>query len=263
MVQTTTSIELLVLLLVLCVLAEFQLIEALEKTRFNTLDTIFKQVDRSGMSSLSPVTSGAVGYRTKGSKILVQIVSKTKDDPAFKEQLESSGFELTACRGYVCNGFLDNPTFAILRSATDLISSIEPSFPVHAQMGSVVSEAVVAHGIRAFRDNINAGITGAGLRIGVLSDSFDTITGGLDADIASGDLPDDVTVLLDIDNGSDEGRAMLQLISDIAPDAELVFRTAFIGSADFANGIDELADDGCDVIVDDIVRTNKLLSLKH
>lgn len=35
-------------------------------------------------------------------------------------------------------------------------------------------------------------------------------------------------------------------------DAELVFRSGFISAGHFADGIKELRDQGCDVIVDDI-----------
>ncbi|MCS3823592.1 hypothetical protein GGP92_002301 [Salinibacter ruber] len=45
---------------------------------------------------------------------------------------------------------------------------------------------------------------------------------------------------------------MLQLIHDIAPGARLGFHTAFDGLAGFAQGIRELADAGCTVIVDDV-----------
>ena len=53
--------------------------------------------------------------------------------------------------------------------------------------------------------------------------------------------------------GIDEGRAMAQLIHDVAPDASVSFHTAFNGIADFAQGIQDLADGGADVIVDDII----------
>jgi hypothetical protein len=53
--------------------------------------------------------------------------------------------------------------------------------------------------------------------------------------------------------GSDEGRAMMQLVYDDAPGARLAFRTAYRGQADFTAGILQLAAAGCDVIVDDII----------
>jgi len=87
----------------------------------------------------------------------------------------------------------------------------------------------------------------------VLSDSYDNLGGAAD-DVESGDLPDSVTVLRDLLStdeafpGSDEGRAMLQLIHDVAPGADLIFRTAFIDAADFADGIDELVAAGADII---------------
>ncbi|MDQ3247761.1 MAG: S8 family serine peptidase, partial [Chloroflexota bacterium] len=52
--------------------------------------------------------------------------------------------------------------------------------------------------------------------------------------------------------GTDEGRAMMQLITDIAPGAEQAFHTVFGGQAAFANGILQLATTAdADVIVDD------------
>ena len=63
-----------------------------------------------------------------------------------------------------------------------------------------------------------------------------------------------VEVILEYPYGTrtDEGRAMLQIIHDIAPKANLAFRTGFINSTDFADGIRELEQAGCDLIVDDI-----------
>jgi hypothetical protein len=45
---------------------------------------------------------------------------------------------------------------------------------------------------------------------------------------------------------------MMQLIHDIAPGAKLLFYTAFESPVDFAQGIITLADNGADIIVDDI-----------
>ena len=95
-------------------------------------------------------------------------------------------------------------------------------------------------------------VTGAGIKIGVLSDSFDNL-GGAAADVADGALPAGVTVLEDLaSGGTDEGRAIMQIVHDIAPGASLYFHTAFSGEQDFANGILALAAAGCKVICDDV-----------
>ncbi|MEQ9122831.1 MAG: S8 family serine peptidase, partial [Alphaproteobacteria bacterium] len=97
---------------------------------------------------------------------------------------------------------------------------------------------------------LDFGVDGAGVAVGVLSDSFDAL-GGAAADRASGDLPA-VTVLRDA-SGTDEGRAMAQIVHDVAPGADLLFHTASGGQAAFAQGILNLVAAGADVIVDDIV----------
>ena len=67
-----------------------------------------------------------------------------------------------------------------------------------------------------------------------------------------------VTVLSDLaSGGSDEGRAMLEIVHDVAPGAQLYYYSAFNGDADFAAGIRALADAGCKVIVDDISYFNE------
>ncbi|MEM6552595.1 MAG: S8 family serine peptidase [Planctomycetota bacterium] len=111
----------------------------------------------------------------------------------------------------------------------------------------------------------NLGLTGSGVTIGIISDSFNAL-GGASAGIASGDLPGagnplnstPVTVLNE-DFGStrvDEGRAMAEIIHDIAPGANLLFHSAFnnAGSRDgtIATAIDNLRLAGADIIVDDV-----------
>lgn len=87
------------------------------------------------------------------------------------------------------------------------------------------------------------GVDGTGVKVGVLSDSFDCL-GGAAADVASGDLPSNIMVLddltgVDCAGAIDEGRGMMQLIFDVAPGADLSFHTAFRSEADFADGIVE------------------------
>ncbi|MEL6195056.1 MAG: S8 family serine peptidase, partial [Bacteroidota bacterium] len=128
------------------------------------------------------------------------------------------------------------------------------------EIGSVDNEADVA--LRSDVAKSLYGLDGSGIKIGVLSDSYNTL-GGEAAGIASGDIPGvgnpngfttPVTVLLEFSGtGIDEGRAMIELIHDIVPAAELFFYTAFDGGqAGFANGIIELQEAGCDIIVDDV-----------
>ncbi len=98
-------------------------------------------------------------------------------------------------------------------------------------------------------------VDGSGITIGVMSDSYDCLEGA-ELDILSGDLPDDVEVVKEYSfcefGASDEGRAMMQLIHDIAPGAKLMFHTAAESPVDFAKGIRTLAHLGADIIVDDI-----------
>lgn len=115
------------------------------------------------------------------------------------------------------------------------------------------------------------GLNGAGLTVGVLSDTFDCgpgTPGSYFTDILTTDLPKNIEVLDDTEcdaESGDEGRAMLQLIHDVAPGAKLSFHTALGGQAGFALGIEELAgcptfsEPGCkpaknpaDIVVDDV-----------
>ena len=97
-------------------------------------------------------------------------------------------------------------------------------------------------------------VNGAGVTVGILSDSVNQYAGGLADSVASGDLPSNVDVLEDGDaGGTDEGRAMLEEIHDIATGSSLAFHTGEGGELNFAAGIDDLATEaGAQVIDDDI-----------
>ena len=125
---------------------------------------------------------------------------------------------------------------------------------------------------------VNAqGFSGTGISVGVLSDSYDKALTDLNGDpltdhaandIASDDLPaSGVYVIEDAADETpghptvfDEGRAMLQIVHDIAPAAKLAFATAFVSDVDFASNIRKLRTDpsaNCDVIVDDVFYTQE------
>lgn len=107
------------------------------------------------------------------------------------------------------------------------------------------------------------GVNGTGLKIGVLSDSFNNL-GAAGTDVTNGDLPgpgnpNGFTTPVQFagsgdlaGGGSDEGRAMLQIVHDLAPGAQLYFATAFNDIADFASNITALRAAGCDIIIDDV-----------
>jgi Subtilase family len=110
------------------------------------------------------------------------------------------------------------------------------------------------------------GVDGSGVTVGILSDSFDR--DGLAAthaaqDVASGDLPgpggpcgssQPVGVLDDgFAAGEDEGRAMAQIVHDLAPGAAIDFASAFGDQIGFANNIRALAGAGVRVIADDVI----------
>ena len=99
-------------------------------------------------------------------------------------------------------------------------------------------------------------LDGTGIRIGIISDSFDAggaSAAAVAAEEADGDLPASVTVLgADATSGTDEGRAMAELVHKVAPGAQIYFAAAGNGESGSAQAIASLQAAGCTVIVDDI-----------
>ncbi len=113
--------------------------------------------------------------------------------------------------------------------------------------GNVTSQGDVTHRAAAARTAFN--VTGAGVKIGVMSDSVD----GLANAQATGNLGT-VTVLPGQSGvpASGEGTAMLEIVHDLAPGAQLYYATGFSGAASMAQNILNLRAAGCDIIIDDV-----------
>ena len=124
----------------------------------------------------------------------------------------------------------------------------------------IVSEGVAQMRVDTARTSFPS-ITGAGVKVGVLSDSYDKL-GGAATDVTNGELPGvtntcgHTTAVSPVTENaftgnSDEGRAMAQIVHDVAPGATLAFATARGGEQIFADNIRALATAGAKVIVDD------------
>lgn len=158
---------------------------------------------------------------------------------------------------------------------------------MHAAMSRARAGAVTSQGDFAQRSDVarsTGSLDGTGITVGALSDSYNCYpvyaqnnvpasgpagyaSNGFLAtasnDVTSGDLTSSVNVVQEATCMSygaptqlpfgDEGRAMLQIIHDVAPGASLAFYTAENGEAGFANGIKALANTAhAKVIVDDV-----------
>jgi Subtilase family len=168
-------------------------------------------------------------------------------------------------------------------AASPEVLSVRASMP-RARTGAAVSQGDYAQRSDVVR-TAHPTLTGAGVTVGVLSDSFNCyavyaepgsgvpasgnagyapngFTADYATDVATADLPAGVHVLQEancLNYGAptqlpfgDEGRAMLQVVHDVAPGASLAFYTAENSEADFAAGIGKLAAAGAKVIADDV-----------
>jgi subtilisin family serine protease len=207
---------------------------------------------RAGRNPLMKVVDGS---------ILIDAIAKPGQAQALRTELVSRGLQHGTVFGNVVSGRLPVSALADL-AATSSLQFARPSVRAH-DAGLVTSQG--DRSLNADLARPRFAVDGTEIRVGALSDSFNCTTGPLlpgqmhttaEQDVANGDLPAGVVVLKEdptCEDGIDEGRAMLQIIHDVAPGARLAFHTADDGEADFANGIVQLAvQAGADVIVDDI-----------
>ncbi|MGI4824317.1 MAG: S8 family peptidase [Janthinobacterium lividum] len=201
-------------------------------------------------------------FSPDASSVLVRITAQ--DVNALLPKLLSRGFVVTASypdlhfvEGMLPVSQLSGNEGVVGLGANGLLGVL-PGWKPRLHGGRVTSQADYTLEAARARATKPLNLTGTGVRVGVMSDSFNALQGAA-ADITSGDLPAaGVQVLQDLtakDDGTDEGRAMCQLVNDLAPGAALAFSSVFYGEGNFAQQIIDLADPtkgNCKILTDDI-----------
>ena len=236
------------------------------------------------LHSLSPAAHFVQSARSAVPLVAVDAV--TRGDPQrLKQALVGLGLQHAAVYANDVGGWLPVNQIAAASARAELVS-------MRASMWRARGVMVTSQGDFAQRSDLlrstYAGLTGAGVRVGILSDSFDcygvydkpgsgvpattaNMTGYAEYGFATDDatfdetngyLPASVNVLQEatcMQYGqplqlpfADEGRAMMQIVHDVAPGAALSFYTATPTQADFATGIGALAAAGATIIADDV-----------
>ncbi|MEZ0538951.1 cellulose binding domain-containing protein [Fibrella arboris] len=221
-----------------------------------TVDLLRIQQEITGTSSNSSSKTKGLGkqnqfLRVEDNRVAIEaVVVDGQDASTLLAQLQSLGLTEGIFEKRIVSGLLPIDKIDELKNLSALRFA-RPSYePIH-NIGNVTSQ-----GDRAMKADVARqvnSVTGSGTKIGVISDSYNA-KGGAAAGVASGDLPN-VQVIDDylVASATDEGRAMVELVHDVAPDAAVAFNTANRGQAGFAKGIRDLAAAGCNVIVDDVI----------
>jgi len=245
------------------------------------------------LSSASPAKQAkALSLAAEGPGSLLRDGNRVLVEVRFEHGAAAGADDLRAAGAQVVNVSPDFQTVTVaarpselskLAAAPQVAAATEVLTPFTSTStcpsGAVVSEGDTQLHAKEARETPSE-LTGSGVTVGILSDSFNQAREAADGsgspiatrqrkDVASGDLPGfantcegeqtPVEVLDDSESkGEDEGRAMAQIVHDLAPGARLAFATAFSGETAFAENIEALARPpaeggaGARVVVDDV-----------
>ncbi len=210
--------------------------------------------------------SGENIFQIKGDSVLIEVIALQGKYPQLLALLQQPVYGISNLidngpQTLIITGLYPIANLGKLDSLPQLIDYCRPLFPPQSNSGITTSQGDLSIHSDLIRNGYD--VKGSGIKVGVISDSYNTIPGNpANVDVLNGDLPGPgnseniipVQIIKDYPFGrrTDEGRAMLQIVHDIAPKAELAFRTGFISAGDFAQGILQLQQANCDVIVDDV-----------
>jgi len=260
------------------------------RARFARLDGALAQISRrypgiaggqalASLRAVNPAARFRLSAPLAVPEVLIDAIT-TGDPRALASALQNLGLRDGAVFANDVGGWL--PVDQIARAAMlSELAFARASMP-RTRAGAVAIQGDFAQGSAAIRARYPS-LTGAGVTVGVLSDSFNCYqtyaSDGLPAsgfngyasngftasyvqDQMSGALPAAISVLKEADCSTygapehlpftDEGRALLQIVHAVAPDAALAFYTADNSEADFASGILRLANAGAKIIDDDV-----------
>ena len=130
-------------------------------------------------------------------------------------------------------------------AALPWVTVLRPGFRPIEDVGPIEAESVQLHQADKAQDN---GLTGKGQKVGAMSGDVDHIADS----IKQGELPKDVEVLSQAKYTDDEGTAMLEIIHDMAPDAELAYASSKRNIFDYIMGFHRLAAAGTTLIAEDL-----------
>lgn len=233
------------------------------------------------LHAMSPAAHFRLNAATAAPEVLIDAV--TRGDPErLAGALRALGMERPVVFANDVGGWLPVGALGAAAARSELHS-------LRAAMSRTRTGAVTTQGDYAQRGDVvrsaHPTLTGSGVTVGILSDSYDCydvyakpgsgvaasgyagyayngFTATAATDVTSGDIPAGVQVLAEADclnygapaqpPFGDEGRAMMQVVHDVAPGAKFAFYTAENSEAAFAAGIKALAAAGAKVIADDV-----------
>ncbi|AWM31964.1 T9SS type A sorting domain-containing protein [Hymenobacter nivis] len=203
---------------------------------------------KAGISSPLQATNAVQVYN---GYVVVQALATTPSAKQLLIDLQAKGLRQGTAYGALVSGLFPVDKLSTLENVPSL-QLIRPAYKPALNVGRTTTQGDRA--LRADAARSKYGLSGRGVKVGILSDSYNNL-GGAAAGVASNDLPrGGVEVLEDLPgSGTDEGRGMAEIVHDVAPGAAIAFHTAFLGQADFAQGIEDLQAAGCQAIVDDAI----------
>jgi subtilisin family serine protease len=203
-------------------------------------------VTRSNVQDTKPQTLSTPIIKVDSSGNIQVYIYVTEVNDANLEQLKTLEveIEITNAKYKIVQGWVPFDKMEEVANLSFVVKISPPSYG-QTKTGSVNTEGDAILGSDDVRE---LGIDGTGVKVGVISDGVDNMA----TSQAMGDLPHNIDVNPALLGSGDEGTAILEIIHDIAPGANLAFSGAGT-SLGFIQAISFLVNTAnVDVIVDDL-----------